>query len=344
MSKKFLIITVAVPVVIFAGIGVSVVLLQTNNSKKVQVNSLETQAKAIQNQIQQTDAEYRQKMNEITDKQKQNNCIELKDTEMITGENQTEKQIGKQWKVVSMEGICGDLFNQNEALAKERSYKTGQLQTQLDLLTARSASDREKAMASIRTFMAKPDLELVYTGTRHPSNFNVGVITNQDEGGYTMESFSGWERRVEVYQQKEYINDRCEVYEYEVDVRNNQIVEIHVRYPDGLAGMSSGKCASYGSMEVPLKTKDEIEKVAFSYLGRDPEHTKFLIRSDIQPEYLPSKTTAKNPAMNEWRWEDKSYKLPEGLTSDPFPYPMIRIIISSGGKLVYYLNTTELFN
>ncbi|MFA5300237.1 MAG: hypothetical protein WC389_18775, partial [Lutibacter sp.] len=341
--KRFLIGIIVGVVVVLAGIGVSVVLLQTNNPKESQVNSLEEQAKAIQNQIQQTDAEYRQKMNEITDKQKENNCIALKDVEMIktlTGEKITEQR----WQTVSTEGICGELFNQNEALAKERSYKTGQLQTQLDLLTARSASDREKAMASIRTFMAKPNLELIYTGTRHPSNFNVGVVTNQDEGGYTMESFSGWERRVEIYQQKEYINDRCEVYEYEVDVRNNQIVEIHVRYPDELAGMSSGKCASYGSMEVPLKTKDEIEQVAFTYLKRDPEHTKFLIRSDIQPEYLPSKTTAKNPAMNEWRWEDKSYKLPEGLTSDPFPYPMIRIIISSGGKLIYYLNTTELFN
>ncbi|OGZ91032.1 MAG: hypothetical protein A2599_02760 [Candidatus Staskawiczbacteria bacterium RIFOXYD1_FULL_39_28] len=341
MSKKILIIAgIAILLTLIFGVFV---LLQINNLRKPQVSSLEAQAKAIQNQIQQIDSEYRQKMNEITDKQKQNNCIESKDVEMIktlTGEKQTEKQ----WSIVSMEGICGDLFNQNEALAKERSYKTSQLQTQMDLLTARTASDREKAMTAIRTFMVKPDLELVYTGTRHPSNFNVGVVVNRDEGGYTMEGFSGWERRVEVYQQTEYINDRCEVYEYEVDVRNNQIVEIHVRYPDGLAGMSSGKCTSYGSMEVPLKTKDEIEKVAFAYLSRDPEHTKFLIRSDIKPEYLPSKTIAKNPAMNEWRWEDKSYKLPEGLTSDPFPYPMIRIIISSGGKLVYYLNTTELFN
>ena len=91
-------------------------------------------------------------------------------------------------------------------------------------------------------------------------------------------------------------------------------------------------------------SKDQIEQAAFAYLGRDPEHTKFMMRSDIQPQYLPSKPGAENPAANEWRWEDTSYKLPEGLVGDPWPYPTMRIIMSVGGKLVYYPNTTELFD
>ena len=70
MSKKILIIAgIAILLTLIFGVFV---LLQINNLRKPQVSSLEAQAKAIQNQIQQIDSEYRQKMNEITDKQKQN--------------------------------------------------------------------------------------------------------------------------------------------------------------------------------------------------------------------------------------------------------------------------------
>jgi len=96
-------------------------------------------------------------------------------------------------------------------------------------------------------------------------------------------------------------------------------------------------------MEIPLKTKDVIERSAFEYLGRDPENAKILIRSDIQSEYISSKKGSANPAANEWKWEDKSVSLPDGLTGDPWQHPTIRIIMTSGGKLLYYLNTTGLF-
>lgn len=317
----------------------SFVLLYAKPFSKPQVKS---QAETIQDQIWAIDAEYGQKIVEVVGKQKQNNCIAEKDVEVtvtLTG----EKKIEKQWQTVSMEGVCKDLQKQKDDLARERSYKIGQLQVQLDVLTARPEVEREKAIESIRTFMSNPDLQLVYVRTRHPSNFSVGRVTNKDAGGFTMEDVSGWERRVEIYQQKEFINDRCEVYEYEVDPRNNQIVEIHVKYPEGVS-IGSPDCAKFGSLEVPLKTKEQIEKIAFEYLGRAPESTgSMLLSSSIQPQYIPSMKGAANPAMNEWRWEDKSYKLPEGLYSDAFPYPTLRIIISSGGKLVYYFNSTGLF-
>jgi hypothetical protein len=339
MNKKILMIVgMVVLLMLIIGAGIFVVFCP-----KPQVKS---QAETTQDQMFQIDAEYGQKIVEVVGKQKENNCIAEKDVEVtvtLTG----EKKIEKQWQTVSVEGVCKDLQKQKDDLARERSYKIGQLQVQLDVLTARPEAEREKALEAIRTFMGQPELELVYISTRHPSNFSVGRVTNQDNGGFTMEDVSGWQRKVEIYQQTEFINDRCEVYEYEVDPRNNQIVEIHVRYPEGIPASPDDKmaqCGSYGSLEIPLKTKAQIEQIAFAYLGRDPKGTgSMLASSAIQPQYIPSMKGAVNPAMNEWRWEDKSYKLPEGLYSDAFAYPVLRIIISSGGKLVYYFNSTGLF-
>ncbi len=207
-----------------------------------------------------------------------------------------------------------------------------------------------KAEEAIKNFMALPDLTFQYITTqKHPSNFTIGKATAIADGAIRMDTPSEWDRPVYVIQQKEYINERCEVYEYEVLAKTNQIIEIHVRYPKEIeqtlatTGLKASECESYGSMEIPLKTKDVIEKSAFEYLGRDPENAKILIRSDIQPEYISSKKGSANPAANEWKWEDKSVSLPEGLTGDPWQHPIVRIIMTSGGKLLYYLNTTGLF-
>jgi len=215
-------------------------------------------------------------------------------------------------------------------------------------------SDIEKAEASIRTFMNKPELELIYlSSNKHPTNFTVAIPDKANslatgQGMYITPP--EWNRPIYTFQQKEYINERCEVYEYEVRAKTSQIIEIHLVYPteiqtalSGPNGLSAAKCDQYGMMEIPLKTKDMIEKTAFEYLSRDPEHTKFLLRSDIQPEYTPTMKGVEYPAANEWKWEDKSYKLPEGLISDPYPYPTIRIIMSSGDKLISYFNSSDLF-
>lgn len=207
-----------------------------------------------------------------------------------------------------------------------------------------------KAEEAIRTFMASSSLTFQYITTqKHPSNFTVGKTTVIANGAFRTDTPPEWDRPVYVIQQKEYINERCEVYEYEVLAKTNQVVEVHVRYPKEIeqtlatTGLKASECESYGSMEIPLKTKDVIEKSAFEYLGRDLENAKILIRSDIQPEYISSKKGSANPVANEWKWEDKSVSLPDGLTGDPWQYPIIRIIMTSGGKLLYYLNTTGLF-
>lgn len=207
-----------------------------------------------------------------------------------------------------------------------------------------SQAELAKAEQTIRAFMGETNLELKYTGqNNHPSNFAILSNVKQNDGGFTADNPKEWDRPVYIFQQTDYINDRCEVYQYQVTQKTNQVVEIGIVYPIERSATMPGNCPGNGSLDWPLLSKDQIEQAAFVYLGHDPEHTKFMLRSDIQPQYIPSKPGTENPAANEWRWEDTSYKLPEGLMGDPWPYPTMRIIMSAGGKLIYYLNTTDLF-
>lgn len=333
------------PIILAGIVALLILIIGAVFSVALQHKTSQTKSKAeiIQDQILKIDNEYRQKLSDIGEQQVKNNCIAYKDVEMtktLTGEKTTQKQR----QVISMAGLCKDLQTQLDKLAVERSYKTSELQTQLEALYVRPEAEREKAMQTIRKFMNEPNLQLTYIATRRPSNFNVGKITNQDAGGFTMEDVKGWDRRVEVYQQKDIVDDQCEVYEYEVDIRNNQLVEVHVRYPDGIS-VGSPQCIGKASLYFPLKTKGQIEQAAFDYLCRVPESTgSMLASSSIQPQYIPSMKGSTKPSQNEWRWEDKSYKLPDGLYSDAFAYPVLRIIMTSGGKLMYYFNSTGLFN
>lgn len=208
---------------------------------------------------------------------------------------------------------------------------------------------------AIRAFMGVPNLALDYiTSQKNPANFSVGKIETvpvkgtNESGAWKMEIPKEWERPVNIYQQTKYIDDRCEVYEFEVDARNSQVVEVHLKYAQEIEQMEASgtpvnimdRCKSYPSMEVPLKTKDIIQTNALTYLSRLPNYD--AIKDQLT--YIPSSKNPINaPAANEWKWEDKSYKLPEGLSSDPWPYPTVRIIMTSGRKLLYYLNTTGLF-
>jgi hypothetical protein len=344
MNKKILIIGLVTVFVIGAGAVIAFGQINKANQKEVQGNSVEAQMATIKSQRDQVSEGYMQKISEITDKQKEKGCIELKDiesTKTATG----EKIIGKEWRVVSTEGVCGELQKEKEALSKEMYSKSNQFSAQLDLLTARPESEREKAMQAIRDFMAKPDLQLQYIHTRHPSNFNVGIITNQTDNGYTSEDVDGWERKVEVYQQKEYIGNTCEVYEYEVDMRNNDIIQVGIRYPqEGIIEnpKKQEECQDSHSLETPLLTLSEIEKIAMGYAQRGVKNF-----NEIKDEFIYEGSSA-NPktisAHNAWIYENKDYKLPEGLTAElPSKFPTIWSRVSSGGYLIMYLNTTGLF-
>jgi hypothetical protein len=101
------------------------------------------------------------------------------------------------------------------------------------------------------------------------------------------------------------------------------------------------QCGQYGSLYAPTRTQAQIETVAMDYLSRDVPNFD-QIRSQFV--YKPSKDNPVNvAAAHEWIWQDTSYQLPEGLTGDVYNYPTIRIIISSGGKLLHYFNSVGLF-
>ncbi len=348
MNNKILVIIISAIFVI--GAGGAIIFAQINKStansdKTSQENSIEAQMVAIKNQRNQVSENYMQKIREVTDKQKENGCIEIKDvesTKTATGEKITTKE----WGIVSTDGICGELIKQKKDLLEEMSQNSSQFSTQLDLLTARPESERQKVMQVIRNFMAKPDLQLQYIRTRHPSNFNVGTITNQTDNGYTLEDVDGWERKVEVYQQKEYIGNTCEVYEYEVDIRNNEIIQVGIRYPqEGVIEnpKKQSECQSSQSLETPILLMADIKDIAMGYVQRGVKNFDTIKGQFI---YEGSSTNPKTiSAHNAWIYENKDYKLPEGLTATvPSEVPTIWSRISSGGYLIMYLNTTGLFN
>jgi len=347
MNNKILVIILTAIFVI--GASGAIIFAQINKNvagqEKIQEDSIEAQMAAIKNQRDQESEDYMQRIREITDKQKENGCIEIRDvesTKTATGEKITTKE----WRNVSTDGICGELIKQKEDLSGEMSQNSSQFSTQLDLLTARPESERQKAMEAIRTFMAKPNLQLQYISTHHPSNFDVGVITNQDTDGYTLDDVDGWERKVEVYQQKEYIGGTCEVYEYEVDVRNNDIVQAGIRYPqEGVIEnpKKQSECQSSQSLETPILLMADIKDIAMGYVQRGVKNFD-AIKDKFT--YEGSSTNPKTiSAHNAWIYEDRDYKLPKGLTATvPSEVPTIWSRVSSGGYLVMYLNTTGLFN
>lgn len=311
---------------------------------------MDNQKTTLNAQIRETAGRFEQEITKITTQQKDNGCIAPKDVEMVESET-GNKIIEKQWRTVSREGICADLITQKNDLQKQRSLESGKIQKEIDLLIARPEQERAKAIQAIRDFMASPNLELEYIATRPPSNFNVGVKKETYGNnpavstGYTMEAPKEWERKAEIYQQKEYIGNTCEIYEYEVDARNNQIVQVGVRYPQAGVIANPKKqedCGNFQSLETPLLTLPELKEIAIGYFQKgvknfDEIKDKFSYEGSTQnPKSIP--------AQNTWIWQNKEYKLPDGLTAQaPSEYPTVWATITSGGHLMMYLNTTDLF-
>jgi hypothetical protein len=352
MDKKFLLIG-AIAII---GIGILVssgykkaaqpIIIQN----QIQEKPSDNQKSTLNAQLKETAGRFEQEIAGITARQKNSGCIELTDVEAVeseTGNKITEKV----WKTISREGICADLIKQKEDLQNQRKLEIDKLQKEIDLLTARPEQERVKAIQAIREFMANPNLELEYIATRPPSNFNVGVkketYGNNLAGitGHTMETPKEWERKAEIYQQKEYIGDTCEVYEYEVDPRNNQIIQVGVRYPQEGVIASPKKqedCGNFQSLETPLMTLPELKEIAISYFQRG-----FKNFDEIKDKLVYEGSTA-NPktisAQNTWLYQNKDYKFPDGLSAEePSEYPTIRVTITSGGHLMMYLNTVNLF-
>lgn len=202
--------------------------------------------------------------------------------------------------------------------------------------------------SAIRNFMGDQNLELTYMGTSHPANFGVGIVTEFSEGGgFVMDRAEGWERFVNRYQTAETIYDTCSVYEYEVYPKTSDVVQVHVVYPSSY----EGRCEKTGSLFSPEVPEWEIKEVYAEHFlnsGGIPNYEFGLNNNTrIKNEFTitPRSKTGDEPDRYEWFWEDKSYKLPEGLsgTSAVDSRPTVRMFISAAGKLVQYNNTIPLF-
>jgi len=351
---------IIIPLVIIAFIGIEIgvwffisrqgIAQPTPAQEQPKEDLLDNQKTTLNAQLRETAGRFEEEIAKITAQQKDSGCIAPKDVEMVeseTGNKITEKQ----WRVISRDGICGDLAKQTEDLQKQRSLEIGKIQKEIDLLIARPKQEQAKAIQVIRDFMANQNLELEYIATRSPSNFNVGVektITSNNPAvsdSTTMETPKDWERKVEVYQQKEYIGDTCEIYEYEVDTRNNQIVQVGVRYPqEGVIANPKKQedCGNSQSLETPLLTLPELKEIAMGYFQKGVKNF-----DEIKDElaYEGSTQNPKSiPAQNTWIWQNKDYKLPDGLTAQaPSEFPTVWATITSGGHLMMYLDTTGLF-
>jgi len=82
-------------------------------------------------------------------------------------------------------------------------------------------------------------------------------------------------------------------------------------------------------------TKAEAEVLAKDYLKRAvPDLDK------IWGQFTFSLQS--NGELHQWLWENKGYKLPEGLEGRPWSHPIIRISVN-GDQTISYWNTVPLF-
>lgn len=190
---------------------------------------------------------------------------------------------------------------------------------------------------SIREFMRNPSLEVSFVKEDVPMPyFRVGRVTETKDGEY-MQPTDEWLRKVNVYRQKDLINNQCSVYEYHTDIRNHKLTAILI------AGLNQNEieelkekgtpCLSADpKYNAPAITKEEAESIAFDYLKRAISNFE-----EIKDKFIYSKDKS-----HTWIWENKNYQLPAGLEGKPYSYPTIRISIYDNGKIQYW-NTVPLF-
>lgn len=204
--------------------------------------------------------------------------------------------------------------------------------------TSTNLNTSQEDEAVIKAFMGQPNLELALVGTDLPMPyFRVGKVTKVGTGE-NMDKVDGWVRQVNIYDQKDIINGTCNIYEFNTDARNHNLTAVLIR---GLRQneieslRSSGTNCSSNSGTMPKITKSEAETIAFDHLNRVIPNF-----DQIKDQFTYSMQVADE--SHQWLWEDKSYKLPEGLASRPYNNPIIRISVN-GDKTISYWNTVSLF-
>lgn len=193
-------------------------------------------------------------------------------------------------------------------------------------------------MTAIRTFMAELNLELSFVNTDLPTQyFRVGKVTKVGNGE-NMEAVDGWTRQVNVYDQKALVNGQCSVYEYNTDTRNHTLTAVIIRglRPSEIDNLKNdGVTCVSNSANLPKISKAEAETIATGYLKH--ALTNF---DQIKDQFIYSQQ--QNGESHNWVWEDKGYKLPEGLSSRPYSHPTIRISVYGNNEIQYW-NTVSLF-
>ena len=193
-------------------------------------------------------------------------------------------------------------------------------------------------LTAIKTFTGKSDLEVTFVNTDLPTPyFRVGKVTKVG-GGENMDPVEGWTRKVNIYDQKDFIDGGCSVYEYHTDERNHSLVAVLIKglKPSEVSDLAkSGVTCTPESGSMSKVDKIEAEPIAMEYLART------VINFDqIKNDFKYS--TQQNGESHEWLWEDKEYELPDGLSSRPYPGPIIRISVYGNNEIQYW-NTAPLF-
>ncbi len=210
--------------------------------------------------------------------------------------------------------------------------------------TSQTENSQQKDIKTIRIFMGDPNLKLSFATTDLPTPyFRVGKVTKVGNRE-NMDAVDAWIRNVNVYDQKELINGWCSVYEFNTDIRNHSLTAVIIR---GLRQneietlKNSGTSCNSNLKNVQKLTKTEAETIAMDYLKRTLSNFDQIKDQFIYSTYT-SLSSQNNGESHEWLWQDKNYKLPEGLSSRPYPGPIIRISVY-GKNQIQYWNTTSLF-
>lgn len=201
-------------------------------------------------------------------------------------------------------------------------------------------SPQQKDIDAIKSIMAEPNLDFIPMGTGLPQPyFMVGKVSQLEKGGgIQIDKVPEWERQVNIYEQKDLIGGQCEVYEYQTDARNNTLTAVHIRNlrPSEIDTFKSNGIVCGEASPLPKQlSKAEAETMVISYLRRALPNFDQIKDQLTYSQKLGGES-------QEWRWEDKNYKLPEGLDGDPYSYPVVRIVIY-GDKSILYENTMSLF-
>lgn len=203
--------------------------------------------------------------------------------------------------------------------------------------TSQTENSQQKDVDAIRFSMGEPNLELAFVNADLPTPyFRVGKVTKVGNGE-NMDAVDGWTRKVNIYDQKKLVNGECSVYEFNIDARNHNLTAVIIR--DLRQGeiedlKNSGTTCNSNPVNNQKITKAEAETIAMNYLKRALSNF-----DQIKDQFVYSQ---QQDGTHEWLWEDKGYKLPEGLSSRPYPSPTIRISVY-GNSQIQYWNTTSLF-